>query len=232
MKKKIMALVLASIMTVGCTMTAFAEDTTLNDAEVSAGTKIEVSSKVELPIIKVVVPTTAKIILNPFKMEATVVEADEDHDIEEVKSSDQILCASQKITSFSNVKIDVNVADLVAKPSDGVLVSATSAAKLTTKSAYVFLKVGTTTLACGTETKPAAKTQVATLDICDLDEEGNLAEEAVAPSVEFTFGGDMVANPTVLNSERKLVPAPWTDADSINVEFKFTFTPVVNTVTS
>lgn len=134
MKKKLAALVLAVTMVMGTGLTVCAE--TISDmAGAAEGQTITGDATLNLPTIKVTVPTTADIVINPFQMVYT--------DSEDNKSSDQIICVPQDIVNESNVAVAVNVADLTAKDvSDGILISTTALTdKITTKSAFLYLEV-------------------------------------------------------------------------------------------
>lgn len=204
-------------------------------AGAAAGQEITGDATLNLPTISVTVPTTADIVINPFQMEYDI---DEDN-----SSSSQIICVPQEIVNESNVAIAVNVADLTAKDvTDGILISTTALTdKITTKSAFLYLEViedkeGTKfadaynskaanqvvipyVKADDTKTKKGAKDAVVVLGAKPTDGDGTKAL--------FAINGSVVANPTKVNEDKSVSPAPWEATDTLSISFKFTFTPQI-----
>ena len=261
MKKKLLATMLATSMVMGTSLCAFAEEVepeATGDLEsveaVVGGAQVEGNSDITLPVIKVVVPTTASVVLNPYKMKYTPEGGEE--------ASDQIVSVEQSIKSYSNVALDVNVSALKGSSDNVTFLTAPYATKpVTTKSVFMYLEMtgeeGTynesgfdssktpTAKQVLVGTKDAAKAGMGTLDAVeaiefkyydheggDLDEEGYLAsletetpgykvvdtENTEPTEVYFKLLGDMVPNPT----------SAWLATDTVNVSWKFTFTPQVN----
>lgn len=229
MKKRLMAFTLAATMMVGSALTVHAANVT-DMAGAGAGQEITGSGTIELPEIKITVPTSADIVINPFQMSCTV---------DSKTYSTQIISPEQEIVNESNVAVAVNIADLTAKDvADGVTISTTELTdKSTAKSAFLYLEVvnedGTLAdkytravnqvvvpyVAAGdTRTKKGAKDAIVTL----------AAGDSTATKAKFAIGGKVVANPTITDPATKVVSAdPWTSTDTFGVSFKFTFTPQV-----
>lgn len=241
MKKRLAALALAATMVVGSGLTVCASSATISDmAGAAAGQEITGEAEMTLPIISVTVPTTADIVINPFQME---------YDKDGVKGDTQIICVAQDIVNESNVAIAVNVAELTAKDvSEGILISTTPLTdKITTKSAFLYVEVvkvegDKATFAAkydakstnqvvvpyvkdgDTKTKKGAKDAVVVLGAKPTDGDG--------PKAQFTINGAVVANPTKVNEDKTVSPAPWLASDTLKVSFKFTFTPQIVTKTA
>lgn len=54
---------------------------------------------------------------------------------------------------------------------------------------------------------------------------GAKPDDGAATKAQFAIRGSVVANPTVVNEDKTVSPAPWDTADKISLSFKFTFTP-------
>lgn len=240
MKKKLAALVLAATMIMGAGLNVCASGTISDMAGAGTGQEITGTGEMNLPTIKVIVPTTVDFVINPFQMEYAT-----DPDDPSTKSSSQIICAPQEIANASDVAIAVNVSELTAKAvPEGVLISTTAlTSKTTTKSAFLYLEVKKD----GEEFKTSYGTTNTNQVVVPYVKEGDTktkkgAKDALvvlaagtddAPQkAQFVLGGSVVANPTVINSDKTVSAAPWTDADKFNVSFKFTFTPQVVTASS
>lgn len=232
MKKKFLSLVLVSTMVLGSAITAFAADGTIDSmAGTGTGQEITGDAEVAVPTIKITVPTSVDIKINPYKIKATVGEK---------QISDQIATVPQEIKNESNVGVAVNIENLKAK-SDTVAVSASSlAGKSGAKAVFLYLDVqdgaadsadftraydAKTMIACPAaaagatddKIKAVSKTNVVTLS----------AGDQTATKASFKMRGDVVVNPT--KTENKTTVAdPWTDSDTVSFGFKFTFTPQVN----
>lgn len=243
MKKRLAALALAATMVVGSGLTVCASSASISDmAGAAAGQEITGDASMNLPTISVTVPTTANIVINPFQMD---YKFDRDDENEQPKNN-QIICAPQDIVNESDVAIAVNVAELTAKNvSDGILISTTALTdKTTTKSAFLYVEVkedgkefaakydakSTNQVVVpyvkdgDTKTKKGAKDAVVVLGAKPEDGDGTKAQ--------FTINGAVVANPTKVNEDKTVSPAPWLASDTLTVSFKFTFTPQIVTKTA
>lgn len=229
MKKKIMSAVLSAIMIVGMSVPSFATDTeitTLTGAT-DTGAEVAIDSDVSLPVIKITVPTTTSIIINPFRLE---VDIDGEGDGEET-SNDQIISTVQEISSESNVKLAVNVAQLKATPKDGATIAilAKTAKAATAKSAYLAMEIDGDLSAASSTTKTTvvASTAGAKKDAAYMLDKGT----AQTPSTcEFKIVGDVNPNPTKVVS-KVTVADPWVSTDEIDIAVKFTFTPQLDVTT-
>ena len=227
MKKKIISAVLSALMVVGISMPAFAADPTVIESMTGAtdtGASVDIDSDISLPIIKITVPTSTSIIINPFQLE---VDKDGDGEGEEV-STDQIVSLVQEISSESNVKLAVNVAELKATPSEGITIATKTAKAATAKSAYLAMEIGADlSNASAAKTTVVATTAGAKKDAAYMLDKGTQQTPA---KCQFKIVGDVNANPTKTVS--KVVTAdPWLDSDEVAIAVKFTFTPQIETTT-
>lgn len=216
MKKKVMALVLAGIMTVGASMTTFAADTPVTDS--TTATEVTGTGQVKLPTLKVTVPTAFDVVLNPFQL------AYEDADGNKYKT--QIVTVPQIIKNESDVAVAINIKEFKAAPAGEAKVVQKTVGRATDKSVYLYLEVVNvasddasaakftgTGLVPGDDTTQTSKDAVVTL--------GAISDTVEATYAAFKLGGDMVVNPVDENGEAD----PWVAADKVDVSFKITFTP-------
>jgi hypothetical protein len=226
MKKKILSAILALTMVMGISVASFAEDATLSGSEAATGGQaVTVSSTTTTPTIKVVVPTTAAIIINPFQLEVDIDGAGSGQE----KSTDQIISPVYTIKSESNVDIAVNVSTFKVEKKTGssdIAFVSKSAKSATAKSAYIYLFVAdeiTSSTATTTPTLVATAAGASKNAVATIVKGG----DAEAPKkVQFKLCGDVNANPT--KTENKVTTAdPWKDADGVTIDLKFTFTPQI-----
>lgn len=214
MKKKLIALALAGVMTFGTSLTAFAADAEVTDT--ATETTVTGTGSMNVPTIKVTVPTSFNVVLNPYQIAYEV-------DSESYKT--QIVTVPQLITNESNVAVAVNVKEFKATPSSDVKLSAKAVGKATDKSVYLYLDIVNST----TEEAGKAKFAGSGLVPTDDSESGSSKDAAVilaagnekATYAAFKLGGDMVVNPVDEDGNAD----PWVAADKVDVSFKFTFTP-------
>lgn len=237
MKKKIFSAVMAMTMVMGLSLSAFADDAVLNDStKATTGQEITGESDILTPTIKVTVPTSADIVVNPFQLKSTISGTD---------YYDQIVSVPQTIKNESNVGVEVNVEGLKVAVTGAALNETTkkwespitvmtgTAKSAKTKSIYLYLAVGTDANekdikavadhdASGKEVAGASLAKAAILE----------AGDSTPTTVTFQIKGDVNANPTkdVLQEDGKTkvtVADPWVDDDAVTVKFKFTFTPII-----
>lgn len=232
MKKKVLSVVLAMTMLMGMSVASFAEDTVVTTpAAAAAGAEVSATSSTNLPIIKITVPTASTIVVNPFQL--TVGEGD-------AARNDQILAAVQELKSESNVPILVNIDSFKATVAEGstVTIGKASAVKAVPKTAYITLKMGKDLATTDAAEIKKIKTVVATTTGASLASAYTLeagvftGDTCTTPAkVQYQIGGDVNANPVIVNSDKTTTPDPWTDAaaDHITVSVKFTFTPQIIT---
>lgn len=224
MKKKILALVLAATMAFGASMTVLADDSTLEDSSsLTAGQEVTGDATVELPTLKVTVPTTTAIVINPYKISYTN-ETDSS-----LTGNSQIISAEQTIKNESNVAVAVNVSSLTGTPSEGLALATTD--KLpATKSVFLYLEVlgSDGSFADAYNAKNANQLVVNTADAKAVSKDAIVtlaAGDSTATTAKFKFGGAAVVNPTKTGDNKTTVQDPWTDSDKVTVSLKFTFTP-------
>lgn len=243
-RRKLLTVALATTLALSSSVLAFADDQTISDvAGLASGQAVTVNSEVKDPTIEVTVPSSAKVVINPYK--ATY----EDENSEQ--QNKQVVTAAQTITNNSDVGVAVNVEELKAVPSEGVTISATSVggakSSVTTKSAFLYLemvggKSDKTDFAAAYDAKSAnqlvipgikaddSKTQPASKDSMVIL--GSKTETG-KNTAKFQITGDVVAIPTKVDTDtKKTVKDLWGTSDTINVTFKLTFTPQVAETTS
>jgi len=104
MKKKIMSIVLASVMVMAMSITAFAEGepATLGNATIQGEKTMNGTGEVKEPAISVIVPTQFKIAVNPYKVP---------YELDDVTYNDTIVSVPNYIVNYSDVPIQVKVTD-------------------------------------------------------------------------------------------------------------------------
>ncbi len=180
-----------------------------------------IESETRMPIINVIVPSSAEVYINPFQLPV---------DIDGESRREQIVCTPALIASASDIplKVSVTVTGTVKPGSDMTLAASPTGGTGTTKSAFVYFEIVQTNsdyisryiwAAAYDPTRhiavvpgtPQTKTDLLTLP--PLNKYGEIAKGGYAP---FRLTGDAVRNPT----------SEWNEKDGINVTIAFTFDPV------
>jgi len=229
--KKLLSLLMAIAMVASLASTAFASDfevgpTDPNDPNLTDSTKTvtsTVKSKIKSPTIKVTIPTTNNVFLNPYKMKV---------EVDNVAKYDEIVSIPGTIKSESDVKLDFS-AVVTGKAASGVTLEKASVGTKTTNSVYMFVYFanaadanavkaltppaspvfsGAGTNAIVVQGTASKSTKVLTLEA---------APENGATFGGFGIGGDIVAAPTT----------PWTDKHTVDVTIAFSIAPVQGTGT-
>lgn len=217
MKKKILALILAGTMVMGSCLTASAtEISTATDGQYKAD--VEVTEDITTPTIKITVPTTAAVTLNPYQLKTTVGN--------NTGATTKVVSDSYFIKNESNVAIRVDGKLQVvptATTSKVVLATGALTGKETTKTALIYLDVQSASSDSDKKTV-AAFDKASTSQILGgktaVTKNGliTLAEgDSTATYAHYTFGGDVVTTPAV----------PWSDDDTVDVSLTWVFTPVI-----
>lgn len=215
MKKRILATLLAAMMLTS-TAVVFAEEVNAPGESGTYGSATDYTGTTMVPTIKVTVPTTGAIIINPYGMDA-----DGEGDTSEVVS------AATVITNESDVAIAVDVTTTAALGTDSKLVLATAALKgtETTKSACLWVEANAAKDADGTldgeatwstaYSKAANQALIGTKATTVKGIAQMAAGNETATYAAFKVLGDVVAEPAT----------PWTDKDTVNVKVAYTFVP-------
>ncbi len=181
------------------------------------------ADKVRLPVIQVIVPSTGRVYVNPFKIPITIGSDDEESDA-------QIVSLPSGIVNNSEVPVDVDITVLgtVKEGSDMNLVAAPTNGTGTAKNAFVYFEIQQADsedlddVTWDPAYDPAKHVIVIenvvqnyprTLTLPQRTREGETAPGGFAP---FRLTGDAVRTPT----------NPWTSKDGINVIITYTFTPL------
>lgn len=141
--KKLLSTGLAMALTLSLSLPALAssgtaEITTPNATTKAYSSETEISGTTEVPTIKITVPTTGGVVINPYRMEVNMTSSGGG-----AKDKDQILSAVQAIANESNVAIKVNATVTGEAPGESKAVFATAPLKgtETTKSVFLYLEV-------------------------------------------------------------------------------------------
>lgn len=235
MNKKFISSVLAGACALSMTSIAsFAADTEISDlgSDGYASQQVTVTSTTAMPTLKVTVPTTADIVLNPYKINVTTP----------ITGNDTIMSPEYEIKNES--QCGVTVAATVKATPAGAAAIATAPLKgtETTKSVFMYLETTATSDTyygeyVAKEVKPAkgasltpeqeaanaaCKAQMAitakdtTKDIATLS-----AGDTTAQSIFFKVQGDAVTAPKT----------PWVAADKVDLALTLKITPNANATT-
>ena len=177
------------------------------------------------PTIKVTVPSTAEVFLNPFRLPVS---------IDSKSSREQIVSTPCVIASESDVplQVDVTVIGQINEGSNMSLVtSSTKNSTSTSKRAFIYFEIQPADTDDPSDvswdaaynrsnknhipvtTMERSKTNILVLACTTLD--GEIAEKGGYAAFRLT--GDVIAAPK----------KPWTEDDGLTVEIAFTFTPLV-----
>lgn len=215
--KKVVSAALAGAMALSMSATALAADPNVTGTD---PVDVEVTGTTQVPDIKVTIPTTASVVVNPYKLAVTV---------ESNEFTDQIVSAPQFIKSESNTALDVTAT--VTGTAEGSAVFATAPTQggraVATNSVFMYLEVLPTeddstapewaeaydktspSQLLVSTTAATSKTAMVTLAAGDTD----------ASYAAFALRGDAADKPTTA----------WTAADKVSAAIAFTFTPVIAT---
>lgn len=211
--KKVVSAALAGAMALSMSATALAANVTG-----TAPVDVEVTGTTEVPDIKVTIPTTASVVVNPYKLAVTV---------DSVEFTDQIVSAPQFIKSESNTALDVTAT--VTGKAEGSAVFATASTQggkaVATNSVFMYLEV------VGVADDSAEPTWAETYDktsssqlLVSLTAATSktamvqlAAGDTTASYAAFALRGDAADKPTTA----------WTAADKVSAGIAFTFTPVI-----
>ena len=224
--KKIVSMFLALVMALALAAPAFA----------SSG-KVDVAGSINLPTINVVLPTTASVIANPYKLDVKL----NPKDTTETPSNDQIISPLMVVKNLSNtgVQVGATVKGVLGKGSDATFATA-SAASSTDKDIFVYakFKIGDASMEIGDigpETTPATAGLVVILD--DTDQAVPQLDPTSAAATTVTATGNVLAGTNdAKNPDTNGVlgfrffgdmgkVTTWTDKDTVSATIAFTFTP-------
>lgn len=212
--KKFNIVLLAAVLVLSMTVTAFADiegpelgaDEVIESVEGAVGGQEVVSeAELELPTIKVTIPTTQGFIVNPFNLE----------------DAGQIVSTEATIKNESNVAVEVSLKSALAEigatdPKQKAVLAAITA-KTTAKTIELRLLVG-----AGTGATLETGLPVEGVLITGKEKDIKLAKldigDETASEVTIEYGGKVLANPA---------GNPWTAADTIKVTSIYSFVPVV-----
>lgn len=207
--KKLVSAALAGAMALSLSTTALAASV----SDVSEPVEVEVSGTTEVPTIKISVPASGSVILNPYRLDVEIGEKD---DGSALTSSSQVISATQYIVNESDLA--VNVTTSVTGTADGAKFSAaTVGADATEKLVYLTFNIAATT---DGETEPTTwgtakplSTTAVTFDAIKMDKKGG-----TNVAVGYKLEGDATANPK----------EAWTTDDTVGAMVTFTFDLVAN----
>lgn len=183
---------------------AFAADTVLNGVDALAeDATIEVTGTTKTADVKVTVPTTGSIVLNPYELQYEVSQGN--------NSTDQIISAPQYIVNESDLPIKVSTTVTGTIEGTGEFQATDATAVTNKKAVHLVFNIGATsngtTESSSYEDKALAKTATPFTDIT-MGEKGG-----TNPAISFKFTGDAAKNPD----------SPWTTEDVIGATIVFSF---------
>ena len=199
--KKLVSTALAGAMALSLSLSvpAFAAGNTDTSLEQST----DITGTTQAPIIKITVPATGTVTVNPYKMAVSVGGSD---------VTDQIISATQYITNASNVAIKV-----------GAEVTGTAAGNLAFATASTQTKaVLTNSVFMYFEMDVADKTDTKKADMLTLASGTGTAAASAGGYAAFHLAGDAASTPTTA----------WAAADKADVAIAFTFTPTATSTTT
>lgn len=211
--KKLVSTALAGAMALSLSVPVFAADTDLEQSTNITGTT-------QAPTIKITVPATGAVTVNPYKMAVSVGGSD---------VTDQIISATQYIENASDVALKVSAE--VTGTAAGNLAFATASTQgsraPTTNSVFMYFEMvasddGSTepTWATAYDSKAATQILVSTkatkkADMLTLAAGTGTAAASAGGYAAFHLAGDAASTPTTA----------WAAADKADVAIAFTFTP-------
>lgn len=205
--RKVMSALLAAMLVLSLAVPAFATPITSVD-QLAEPVEIEVAGTTKTAEIKITVPTSASVILNPYELNVTV-------DGSQVQ--DQVISAVQAIKNESD--LPVKVSTTVTGTIEGAEFATSSAVAETTKKVYLQFGVeaiadvadgGTPALTAGATKKTLSTTPV---EFKDSDAVTMTKKGGATSSMAFGFTGDASKNPN----------SPWSSEDIVGATIAFTF---------
>lgn len=221
--KKLISTAMAGVMALSLSVPAFA----------SSGT-VKVDGSIQLPTINVVLPTTASMVMNPYKMSVKLDPRDPATAVQ-----DQIVSSTMEVKNLSNidVQVGIKVTGTIKNTTDTAPAFKTSsAASSSTKEAYIYVafEIGDTGLDVADTNGAGNNTVVLSTNETDVT---NFAPGAASADNTLKASADLKAPATdgVLGFKFFGDVAPvttWTDKDTMAATIAFTFTPVANDPTA
>lgn len=221
--KKVLSRILAAALVLSMSVSAFAANVSAPDATTGLyGATNDITGSTQAPNIKVTIPTTGTVVVNPYKMEVN----DGTNDV-----TDQIVSAPQFIKNESNVDIaiDVTTTGEIAQGSAAVFATNNVASTVTTKSVFLYFEImaatdGSTapTWADAYDSKAVNMVPVAAKATTKKDVIKMGAGDSTETYAAFHLAGNAASNPT----------KAWTADDKVNVKVAFTVRPVIADTTA
>ena len=201
-----MSALLAGAMVLSVSSTAFASTTNITTVDgMTEGQLIEVTGTTKTADIKITVPTSGSIVLNPYELNYDLPAGSNP-----ATSTDQIISAKQYIHNESD--LPVKVSGTVTGTAEGAEFVAGSAAAVTDKKA-VNLKFTIGAVANDTAALPSTGAIELTTTAQDLPDTTLDKKNGTNTYVVFGFTGDASKNPT----------NAWTADDIVGATIAFTF---------
>ncbi len=247
--KKLLASVLVATMVFGCTITAFAADDaptasalTNADANTKGGysTQVTGDATVETPVIKIVVPTTTSVVLNPYKIPITTTAVNTKlglaaDDVDKVIASalsnakDEITAPTYTIYNLSNVKIKV-VPTITVKATGVTMVETVPGS---TDKNYTAKWANITAKFDGLDTNDAdvvlGKTYKDTIPSFIIDAASSTKAVGDDGKITYTYAGEKTATLTFTGDlcDPANVATAWNETDKLALTIKYDFAPQV-----
>lgn len=181
----------------------------------------EIEALMRVPVIEVIVPSSANVLINPLEMPVWIGGID---------TNEQIICYPDYLLSLSEVplKVDVQVTGSVYPNSDLTLANSSTGGTGTAKRAFIYFEMqqssseywedvrwdaGFNALKHIPVRENTSTSKPGMVTLPSLTPDGELPENAYA---WFRVAGDAVKEPT----------NPWNENDGICVTVAYTFTPL------
>lgn len=215
--KKFLSTVLALVMALSLCVPAFAAEISSVDG-LGEASEVEVTGETKIPAIKISVPTTGKVILNPYSLSFTP-------EGQSTAIDEQIFSVPQYVINQSDLKVKVSTK--ITGVIEGAAFSENSVdASETAKKVFLEYNYAKATVAVDAtapttepttwdkETLSTTPVEIKDTNAVELDKKGGTDENALG----FKFTGDATANPT----------DPWTTDNTVGATVAFTFALVAN----
>lgn len=215
-----LALMLAAAMATPALATTTGSQEITDPSKLANGVTNKVTGTTSVGTLKITVPTTNAVVLNPYALSVNVTAEGKEDNTSGSAVTDQVISPAQAIKSESTSKVKVSAIVTGTAGGNVKFATASLASDTTTKTNSVFMKlvaaapdttgVASDPLAAITEaksitvaTKSSAKTELGTLD------EGDTTPQYL----QFQLQGDAVKSPT----------NPWTTRDTVGATIAFSF---------
>jgi hypothetical protein len=219
MKRKVLASSLAAIMMLSCTaFSAFAADETASNnaptaSDAEATQEIEVTTEVKTPEIKVTLPTSTKLVINPYKIKVKPYD-----DATEVATG--VVGANMVVTNNGETGVTIGATAAISVPKTVTLASTKLSGTETKATVLVYLEGVTLTGSSATPTYSGVYDSSATNQLLLA------AKAGTSPKTILTLAaGSSTATYGAIAFQGEASPtSDWSSVDSSEISTTLTFT--------